>query len=534
MLNRRHMLLLGGAAALPWPGRAEGPASTPRHALIIGNAAYASGIGPLSNPVNDARKVAEGITACGFELVTGDIVTNAGRSKMMSAIRDYADTLAAAGPEAVGFLYYSGHGAARESGGNYLIPVEDADELDDALWDDSVSLDWVMERLNALKAPNVLALDACRNVLKLPEAQRALGGGESFRGLRRTAGGAEERNMFISFATWEGETASDGRSDDGNGPYARALGTRLMEPAVTVRDMFEQVRLDVLESTLQRQEPMNLSRLQRRSSDVKIGSWVRATDDGPRAPVEDVPLRVAMVVSNDYAATGDYALAGTSTDGETVTAALDASGYRTVHVRNADGAGFRASLGHFRTALNRAGPAGVGVIYFTGYGASLGGENYLIPDGPLPRTPEDIVDSAIKLRDMVGYLEDSEAQAVVIVVDCGRKYDSQMDSKGFEPGFANYAADANVVIAYADAPGTTRASASAESEFAKAFANRVRSTDRIDLTQLMQQVSRDVVAATYGQQSPWFQSSVSLPIYFREDIAPEEEAPPPITIDDPY
>jgi hypothetical protein len=75
--------------------------------------------------------------------------------------------------------------------------------------------------------------------------------------------------MFISFATWEGETASDGRADDNNGPYAKALGTRLLEPAVTVRDMFENVRLDVLEMTLQRQEPMNLSRLQRRSSDIK-------------------------------------------------------------------------------------------------------------------------------------------------------------------------------------------------------------------------------------------------------------------------
>ena len=533
MLNRRHMLLLGGAAALPWPGRAEEPARAPRHALIIGNAAYSMGIGALANPINDARKVAEGITACGFELITGDIVTDAGRSEMMSSIRNYAETLDAAGPEAVGFFYYSGHGAARDAGGNFLIPVEDAAELDEALWDDSISLDWLMEKLSALEAPNVVALDACRNVLKLPEGQRALGGGESFRGLRRTAGGAEERNMFISFATWEGETASDGRADDGNGPYARALGTRLMEPAVTVRDMFEQVRLDVLETTLQRQEPMNLSRLQRRSSDVKIGSWVREATDGPLAPISQTPLRIAMVVSNDYAGTGDYALANTSADGETVTQALDASGYMTLHVRNAGEAGFRTSLENFRTALDKAGPAGVGVIYFTGYGASLGGENYLIPDGPLPRTPEDIVDNSIKLRDMVAYLEESEAQAVVIVVDCGRKYDSQMDSKGFEPGFANYAADANVVIAYADAPGTTRASASAKSEYARAFANRVRSIDRIDLNRLMLLVSGDVVAATQGRQVPWFQSSVRLPIFFRADIGPENEVPPAIT-DGPY
>jgi len=519
MMNRRHLLLLGGAAALPWPGRAEGTARKPRHALIIGNAAYSAGIGPLANPINDARKVAEGITACGFELVTGDIVTDAGRSEMMRAIRDYADALEASGPEAVGFFYYSGHGAARDSGGNFLIPVEDAAELDEALWDDSISLDWLMEKLSALEAPNVVALDACRNVLKLPEGQRALGGGESFRGLRRTAGDAEERNMFISFATWEGETASDGRADDGNGPYARALGTRLMEPAVTVRDMFEQVRLDVLETTLQRQEPMNLSRLQRRSSDVKIGSWTRNPGSGPMAPVSQNPLRVALVFSNDYAGSGDYALPNTHADGAKVAAALSESGYEVRHIRNADLEGFQNGLTMLQNGLNAAGPAGVGLVYFAGYGASLYGEdNYLIPNGPLPRDEHEVEARGAKLKDAVEFLEASKAQAVILMVDCGRKYDSPLETKGFEPGFADYTSDANVVIAYADKPGTTRPDTTGPSVFADAFASRILSPDRIDINTVMLQVSGDVIAATGNQQQPWFQTSVRLPIFFRADL----------------
>lgn len=517
MISRRHMLLLAGAAAMPWPGRAQ--ETGPRHALIIGNAAYSEGIGTLSNPVNDARLVAEGIRECGFELVTGDIVADAGRSKMMSVIRNYADTLAAAGPEAVGFFYYSGHGAAREGQGNYLIPVEEADVLDEALWDDSVSLDWLMQKLAALDAPNVVALDACRNVLKLPETQRALGGGESFRGLRRTAGGAEERNMFISFATWEGETASDGRADDGNGPYAQALGKRLLEPAVTVRDMFEQVRLDVLEETLQRQEPMNLSRLQRRSSDIRIGAWVREEDYGPRGPVNQSPLRVALVFSNDYAESGEYTLPNTHKDGDKVASALSESGYFVYHIRNADLEGFNQGLTILRNNLNAAGPASVGIVYFAGYGASLFGEdNYLIPNGPLPRSETEVQESGIELRGAVEFLEDSAAQAVVFMVDCGRKYDSPLETKGLEPGFADYTSDANVVIAYADKPGTTRPDSTGESLFADAFARRVLSPDRVGINKVMLQVSGDVNAATSGRQVPWFQSSVRLPIFFRADV----------------
>jgi uncharacterized caspase-like protein len=518
MLNRRHMLLLGGAAALPWPGRAEGPSAEPYHALVIGNAAYSAGIGTLANPVNDALLVSDAIRNCGFDLVTGDVVRDANRSTMMAAIREFAGKLEADGPEAVGFLYYSGHGAARENQGNYLIPVEDADVLDEALWDDSISLDWLMDKLTALEAPSVVAIDACRNVLKLPEAQRALGGGESFRGLRRSAGNAEERNMFISFATWEGETASDGRADASNGPYAASLGTRLSEPAVTVRDMFEQVRLDVLEMTLQRQEPMNLSRLQRRSSDIRIGSWSRAPDV-PMAPVSQNPLRVALVFSNDYAESAPYDLPNTHADGEKVASALGESGYKVRHIRNADLAGFNDGLAMLRNALNAAGPASVGVVYFAGYGASLYGEdNYLIPNGPLPRSDYEVEQNGAKLQDAVEFLEDSAAQAVILMVDCGRKYDSPLETKGIEPGFADYTSDANVVIAYADKPGTTRPDTYGPSVFADAFAARVQSPDRIDINKVMLQVSGDVIAETANQQQPWFQSSVRLPIFFRADV----------------
>jgi len=506
---------------MPWPGRTQETPVTPRIALIMGNAAYSSGIGTLANPINDARVVADGIRNCGFQLVSGDIVRDADRSSMMSAIRDYVNLLQAAGPDALGFFYYSGHGAARETGGNYLIPVEEADVLDDALWDDSVSLDWLMEKLDALEAPSVVAIDACRNVLKLPEAQRSLGGGESFRGLRRTAGGAGERNMFLSFATWEGETASDGRADDGNGPYAGALGTRLNESATTVRDMFEQVRLDVLEKTLQRQEPMNLSRLQRRSSDIKIGSWTLQEEEG--LPSQDRPvLRQALVFSNEYRESDGFRLPNTMADGEKVATSLLSSGYETMHVRNSDRGAFQDAVSGFQNRLKAAGPAAVGLVYFAGYGTSLEGENYLIPDGPIPYDKSGLRNEAIKLADLVSQMETAMAQAIIVLVDCGRPF-KLGGQKGIEPGFSESFGRDKVVIAYADAPGQQHDDGGAESVFADAFARNVLSEDRIDIEAVMRRVSEDVRDETDGQQRPWFQTSLELPIFFRADIvAPVE------------
>ena len=81
-----------------------------RIALLIGNKDYKAGVGALANPLNDIRVVAEALRAVGFEVLKP--AQNARRADMLIAIRDFASKLKAAGPDAVGFLYYSGHGIA--------------------------------------------------------------------------------------------------------------------------------------------------------------------------------------------------------------------------------------------------------------------------------------------------------------------------------------------------------------------------------------------------------------------------------------
>ena len=95
-----------------------------RIALLIGNKDYKAGVGALTNPLNDIRIVSDALKAVGFELLKP--VENAQRTAMLLAVHAFATRLKAAGPDAVGFLYYSGHGIASE-GENYLIPT-DVDE----------------------------------------------------------------------------------------------------------------------------------------------------------------------------------------------------------------------------------------------------------------------------------------------------------------------------------------------------------------------------------------------------------------------
>ena len=91
-----------------------------RIALLIGNQGYDSEIGRLANPHNDVALLEKTLKVHGFEVRT---VRNAGLAGLHQAVNAYARRVQAAGPNAVGFFYYSGHGAA-DAGTNYLIPVD--------------------------------------------------------------------------------------------------------------------------------------------------------------------------------------------------------------------------------------------------------------------------------------------------------------------------------------------------------------------------------------------------------------------------
>jgi len=91
-----------------------------RIALFIGNEAYTTEIGRLANPHNDVALLEQTLKGLGFEVTT---VRDAGLAALHQSVNAYARRVQAAGPNGVGFFYYSGHGAA-EAGTNYLIPVD--------------------------------------------------------------------------------------------------------------------------------------------------------------------------------------------------------------------------------------------------------------------------------------------------------------------------------------------------------------------------------------------------------------------------
>ena len=225
-------------AVLAGPAAAQAPAPA-RHALLIGNQAYTGEIGALTNPHNDVALLEAALKKLGF---TVTVVRDARLGATNIAINRYLRTLSGAGPGAVGFFYYSGHGAA-DGTTNYLIPV-DATSTDTAeLWDQSLRLGEITRRLKAEagNATHFVVFDACRNTLKLREpGKRTIVQAKGFRAERQEAG------MLISYATAEGELASD--IGQGAGPYAKALAEEIMTPGIEAVTMFRNVQRRVRSS----------------------------------------------------------------------------------------------------------------------------------------------------------------------------------------------------------------------------------------------------------------------------------------------
>jgi formylglycine-generating enzyme required for sulfatase activity/uncharacterized caspase-like protein len=215
-------------ALLPLHARAEA-----KFALLIGNEAYRNEIGRLANPHNDVALLEQALKGLGFEVVT---VRDAGLGALYQTVSAYARRLQAAGPNAVGFFYYSGHGAS-DGSRNYLIPTDVNTTETGELWDQSLPLTEITRKLKteAGNATHFVVFDACRNTLKLTQpGSRAVMQSKGFVPV------TQENGMLIAYATAEGELASDVGA--GAGPYAKALAEEIVKPGAEAVVMFRAVQ----------------------------------------------------------------------------------------------------------------------------------------------------------------------------------------------------------------------------------------------------------------------------------------------------
>ena len=234
------ILIVFGATTM-----ATAAVSEPRVALVIGNGGYQDG--PLKNPTNDARLMAETLRGLGFQVMEHIDVSQRGMRRL---IRDFGEALEDAGHESVGVFYYAGHGV-QARGENYLIPTGAVISRESDLKIEGVSANEVLNTLSyAENRLNIVILDACRNN---PYSQ-------SFRAAAQGLAKMDApRGTLVAYATAPGGVSADGRGD--NSPYTLALSAEMKNPGVVAEQMFKQVRVEVMAQTKGEQVPWEESSL---------------------------------------------------------------------------------------------------------------------------------------------------------------------------------------------------------------------------------------------------------------------------------
>ena len=236
----------------PLPG--TGKAFASRVALVVGVGAYQS-VSSLTNPANDAQAVSAMLSRNGFQVVE---VIDADQQQFEKAIRD-AVILGGRNAEVV--LFFAGHGF-QVGKRSYLLPVDGSLDDEYSLPLNTITMENVVEILNARAETHVTLLDACRNN---PFEDATVMWRLSSESLRSPKQGFSEpqspTGSLIAFATAPGELALDGDGES-NSPFTTALLSRVeAQPGASLADTLPLIRADVLAATGQRQEPTWASEL---------------------------------------------------------------------------------------------------------------------------------------------------------------------------------------------------------------------------------------------------------------------------------
>lgn len=220
------------------------PAGTEsRVALVIGNSSY--GTAPLRNPVNDANLVAATLRDLGFDVIAR---TNVSLREMQTAVRDFRGKIQNG---SVALFYYAGHGIQAD-GSNYLIPIGASIEAEGDLSLEGLDLNSVLKQMGAAhNRLNIVILDACRNN---PFISSSRGGPQGLAQVNAPAG------TFIAYATAPGQTASDGKGQ--NGLYTQELLANMRTPGMPIEEVFKHVRVGVKLKSNGQQVPWDASSLE--------------------------------------------------------------------------------------------------------------------------------------------------------------------------------------------------------------------------------------------------------------------------------
>lgn len=232
--------------------------------------------------------------------------------------------------------------------------------------------------------------------------------------------------------------------------------------------------------------------------------------------------RIALVIGNANYAKG--ALKTPLVDGGLIAETLNSAGFEIVEGADVGQGDLRRIFRDFLAKVEAAGPDAIAFVYFSGYGLSFEGENFLAPvDVKLDRE-SDIPLDAVRLNDLMRPLAAMPGRAKVVVMDAARQHPFAMADARLATGLVAIEPSPGMLISYSSAPGTVAEDGQdAYGPFAVAISEMMREPG-LDLDAAFTRIRIRTHQTTQGRQTPWHVSALGAPAAIVPAAAPTAPA----------
>jgi hypothetical protein len=237
--------------------------------------------------------------------------------------------------------------------------------------------------------------------------------------------------------------------------------------------------------------------------------------------------RVALVIGNaDYQ--GER-LDNPVHDAASIGQTMRRLGFRVDLLTNANRRQMSEAINRFASKLKSN---EVGFFYFSGHGAQVNGENYLIPIDARVENERDIKYATVHIGEVLDAMADAKNAVNIVIIDACRNNPFARSWRSSTRGLAPIHAATGMIIAYSTAPGQLASDgpAGGNSPYMKHLMTEMLMPG-LPVEQVFKKVRVDVQRETGGKQMPWESSSLMGEFSFNPSsklaTPPADLTPPP-------
>lgn len=211
------------------------------------------------------------------------------------------------------------------------------------------------------------------------------------------------------------------------------------------------------------------------------------------------PQRLALVVGQGGYEKGKLATA--ANDAGLIAQTLTSAGFEVIQGRDLNANDLRRLVRDFLDKAQELKPGSAIMVYLSGYGIQLEGENYLIPVDARIERDADVPIEGFRLSDLVRSIERTPATARIVVADMARDY--PLTGAALAKGLAVMDAPKGFLVAYSSAPNIVAPDGQGPyGAYATALAEMIRQPG-LPLTDVFSRARLRTHEATKGVQTPW-------------------------------